>query len=115
LKFAAPHPLVHTIARIVTELGLRQHIVIVEADKIDREKWEIQKIWKLEQINQEYQGFIKEARKIRRREFWPLSAKQLEGKFHQVYKNPHLPFELLPKDWLGDKAYQIYKEIIWSY
>jgi phenylacetic acid degradation operon negative regulatory protein len=114
--YISPHPLVHTIARIATELGLRQHIVIVEADKIDREKWEIQKIWKLEQINQEYQGFIKEARKIRRREFWPLLAKQLEEEFHQIYKkDPHLPSELLPKNWLGDKAYQIYKEIIRSY
>lgn len=114
--YISPHSLLYTINRISTELGIRQYLTLIEAEKIDREKIAIEKIWNLEKINEEYGDFIKEAKKSKRKKFWPLLAKQLEEKFSQIYKkDPHLPEELLPKDWLGEEAYKIYKKIINSY
>jgi len=131
--YISPHPLLWTINRISTELGIRQYLTLMEADKIDKKEWTIEQIWDLEKINQEYQEFIssvsekkgsrakrevliKKVRKIPKGKFWPLAAKKLEEEFAKIYKKePHLPSELLPKTWLGDKAYKVYKEIINSY
>lgn len=114
--YISPHSLLRTVSRISTELGIRQYLTLVESDKIEREKRAIEQIWELDKINQEYQKFIKKARKIKKNPFWPLIAKRLEGEFAKIYQlDPHLPEELLPKNWLGDKAYKIYKEIVKSY
>jgi len=114
--YISPYPLLFTVNRISTELGIRQYLTAVEADKIEKEERTIQKIWDLDKINQEYQDFIKRARNTPKSKFWPLLAKQSEQQFYEIYqKDPHLPDELLPKNWLGSKAYKIYKEIINSY
>lgn len=122
--YISPHPLFGTINRLSSELGIRQYLILIESEKIDREKISIQKIWNIWEINREYHEFIKEAqshfgrrrRPSRDKKFWPLKAKILEQKFYQIYqKDPHLPQELMPKDWLGNEAYGVYKEIVHSY
>lgn len=117
----SPHPLLYTIGRIATDLGIRQYLTLLETERIDREKWEIQKIWKLNKIDEAYKNFVKKVTsdKInsqKNQPFWPLLAKELEEEFKKIYqKDPHLPSELLPKDWQGKTAYELYKEIINSY
>lgn len=119
--YISPHPFFPTINRLSNELGIRQYLQLIEAEKIDRPKQAIQKIWDLYQINQEYQNFIKETQKTLRQaqgkqKFWPLSAKKLEQQFFQIYQeDPHLPEEFLPKNWQAGRAYQIYKKIATSY
>jgi len=114
--YISPHPLLRTISRTATELGIRQNLTLIEADKIDRERVAIQKIWNLSEINQQYRNFIHQAQKLKPKKFWPLSAKQLEQKFSQIYQqDPHLPADLLPKDWQANRAYRIYKKIATSY
>ena len=114
--YISPYPFFPTINRLATELGIRQYLTLIEAEKIDREKSAIAKIWNLNQINQEYQDFIREAQETKRHPFWSLEAKILEQKFYEIYKkDPHLPKELLPSDWQGDEGYRIYKEIVMSY
>ncbi len=114
--YISPHPLLGAINRLTNELGIRQYLTMIEAEKIDQEKRAIQKIWDLDKVNLEYKEFIKDAGKIRRQKFWPLSAKQLEQKFYQIYqKDPHLPERFLLDNWYGDRAYKIYREIATSY
>ena len=114
--YISPHPLLDAINRLANELGIRQYLTMIEADKIDQEKRTIQKIWGLDKINQGYKEFVKNAQKIHRQKFWPLAAKQLEQKFYQIYqKDPHLPKQFLLDNWYGDRAYKIYREIATSY
>jgi len=114
--FISPHPLLPTLSRLATELGIRQHIFLIEADKLDREQWEIPKIWDLESINARYKRFIEKAKRTSRGKFWVLTAKELEEEFTKIYqKDPCLPPEFLPKGWLGEDAYWIYREIVNSY
>jgi len=63
--YISPHPLLKAIGRCATELGIRQYLTLIEADKIDREKTAIQKIWRLEEINQQYKQFIRQAKKLK--------------------------------------------------
>lgn len=114
--FISPHPLFSLVNRISSDLGIRQYLILIETPDIDREKPTIQKIWGLWAINEEYRNFIKKAKKAKKITFWPLLAKNLEEEFYKIYKkDPHLPSELLPSGWLGEKAYKIYKEIVHSY
>jgi len=114
--YISPHPLLNAIHRLTTELGIRQYLILLEADEIEQEKKTIQRIWQLDQINKDYKKFIKETRKIRLAQFWPLKAKGFEQKFSQIYlQDPHLPKELLPSRWYGERAYKIYRQIAMSY
>jgi len=115
--YISPYPLFAPIKRFTTDyLGIRQHLILMEVDKIDQEKKEIQNIWNLDEINQKYKKFIKSVSLAKKEKFWPLLAKQLEKEFAQIYQeDPHLPSEFLPKDWVGEKAYQIFKQIANSY
>ena len=114
--YISPHPLLNAINRFANELGIRQYLILLEAGEIEQEKRTIQKIWQLDEINEEYKKFIKETRKIKLQKFWPLKEKILEQKFYQIYeKDPHLPNELLPSKWYGERAYKIYRQIATSY
>lgn len=118
--YISPHALLAPIKRFTTDLGVRQYLVLLEVEKIDQEKKEVQDIWDLESINEKYQKFVREANgqrpKAKSDPYWPLLAKQLEQKFAQIYQeDPHLPQEFLPKDWQGERAYKLYKEIVNSY
>jgi len=114
--YISPYPLLAPIRSFATEMGIRQHLVLMEADKIDQEKKEIQTIWNLEKINENYKKFIKNAKRKKQVRFWPLMAKKLEADFVNIYQaDPRLPAEFLPKDWQGERAYKIFKEIANSY
>src|SRR3989304_8172981 len=114
--YISPPQLRGAINRLSNELGIRQYMTLAEADRIDREKSTIQKIWKLNEINAQYQQFIKHVHRTKRGKFWPLVANFLEMEFAQIYRDdPQLPKQFLPSNWRGEKAYQIYRDIIKSY
>lgn len=116
--YISPHPFLPTVRRVANELGIKQYLAIFETSDIDQEQKTISKIWQLDKINIEYAEFIKLARKSAANKSitWPFKAWELEQKFYQTYKkDPHLPKELLPKDWQGEKAYKKYKEIVMSH
>lgn len=116
--YIGPHPVLSVVSRYANELGLRQKCVLFETEKIDQETKTIQKIWNVDEINKKYDQFIKFANdKIDYGiENWPLVAKEIEKVFIELYnEDAHLPTEFLPKDWVGDEAYQLFKEVSNSY
>lgn len=62
------------------------------------------KIYKLEKINEEYNEFLE---KYANKQINPL--KICFSYWRILKKDPQLPFELLPSNWSGDKAYQLFK------
>lgn len=114
--YISPHRLLNPIERFASHLGIRQYLRLMEIDKIDNEKKIAETGWDLELMNQDYRDFMQTFKQTPRDKFWPLWAKKLEQEFARIYKNdPHLPAELLPKNWLGQIAYQTFKKISNSY
>lgn len=66
----------------------------------------ISRVYDLKKINDRYAEFIKKCHNKRR------TREQLVFKFLSIAgDDPQLPYELLPKDWLGDEAHLLFKRI----
>ena len=68
----------------------------------------VEEVYKLDKLNQEYWRFIE------RVEDKKLSGVELMMDYlAMLKKDPQLPFDLLPQDWFGDEAFDLYeKELI---
>jgi len=69
----------------------------------------LERVFGLAKLNERYEEFIEEAKLFANNKFF------LVAKFQRILKDdPQLPFALLPKYWLGDKAYQLSKKIMYN-
>lgn len=67
----------------------------------------VERIYKLQEINDKYQSFLDDARQKQFSQF------QLVVKYQGILKDdPQLPFALLPSWWVGEKANKVYLEYI---
>lgn len=111
---------------VVNSLGIQGHVEIFTAEHLgfasDQEL--VERCWNLEELNRYYSAFIAKYEP----DFLDYRRKVAEGdslepsecfvrRFMLVheyrsfpYVDPNLPSELLPKDWLGDKATQLLQE-----
>lgn len=114
--YISAHPVAKTIERLANHWGIRQNLSFLTASKLDEEK-NLTKCWALDKINNKYKDYIKMTQRFQRHaRLWPIQAKWLEQTFAEIYAtDPHLPNELLPKDWVGVDAYHTFKEIANSY
>jgi len=117
--FISAHPLLASAKRTASHYGIDRYCTFLEACKIEGQNRAVEKAWNTGEIAKSYSDFIKTAKKAlkaRKSPLWPFEAKRLELDFARIYnQDPHLPEELLPKNWHGDEAYQIYKKILASY
>lgn len=118
--YISPYPLLGALSRWAIEQGIRQYLHLLEVAKIEDEKKMAGKIWNPQNINLRYKNFIKVGRQqlalTHKSPHWPMVAKKLEQEFAALYsQDPHLPTEFLPKNWLFDEAYKLFKEISNSY
>lgn len=89
------------------------------------EKETIHRIWKMERLNQKYFRFIgKTIKRFRRLKNYPFANDKLKGlaldllsrmtekEYLNLYaEDPQLPTVLTPKDWNGQRAYNIYRQL----
>lgn len=65
----------------------------------------IERVYELDILNAKYDSFVEEVKKGR------ISGHHIPLRYLAILdEDPQLPYELLPFDWLGDKAYKIYSE-----
>lgn len=67
----------------------------------------IRSVYKLDQLNEEYLDFIDKY--SANKKFSP--AQVAFDFFHLLRYDPQLPFELLPKNWQGNRAYQLFRKL----
>ncbi|HLE49276.1 MAG TPA: PaaX family transcriptional regulator C-terminal domain-containing protein [Patescibacteria group bacterium] len=68
----------------------------------------LEKVYGLEELNNSYERFIN---LIKSREI--KSKDQIAFSYLAILRNdPQLPFEILPYDWKGDRAYRLFKNIL---
>jgi len=64
----------------------------------------VARVYKLDEINERYKDFIQECQSSK------VLSNQAYFQFLSILKDdPQLPFEILPYNWLGDKAYRLLK------
>jgi len=68
----------------------------------------ISRVYNLSQLNLDYKNFIASFKGKKKVQSWQAAASYL----CILQEDPQLPWELLPNDWLGDKAYFLYKKVI---
>ena len=69
----------------------------------------INRVYNLDQLNNQYEEFIN---KVRSKE---LDRRQIAFQFLSILTDdPQLPFDLLPYNWLGSKAYKLYQKYVFS-
>ena len=95
------------VEKLVQEYKLSSFVILAVSDKVGRQESKIlaNKIWKLDEINQDYKEIIEKAQK-------KFSKILVFEYFCILEKDPQLPSELLPEDWLGEEAHSIFKKYI---
>lgn len=69
----------------------------------------IKRVYNLDGLNYEYSAFIKEFKfSLKPADKWYAAVSYLSI----LENDPQLPWELLPNNWLGDKAYLLYKKVL---
>lgn len=86
---------------IVSDLGKDGNIGEEDLDDL------LSRVYQLENLNERYGAFIQDLKENK------LSKTQAFFQYLSILKDdPQLPFEILPYNWLGDKAYQYLEEKI---
>ncbi|MFZ5366236.1 MAG: CRISPR-associated endonuclease Cas2 [Patescibacteria group bacterium] len=62
-------------------------------------------VWKLGKLNEEYRDFFEDCQRVREKRGDKITEVQRLWLAYQdlIFKDPHLPKELLPVDWLGER------------
>lgn len=83
----------------------------------------VAEIYGLEEINQRYREFVERMTPLRppsllselREGFAGQDKMQLAFDYFSILKDdPQLPFELLPKDWMGDRAQELFEKLFFE-
>lgn len=92
--------------------GLRERVAVsVLLGKLD-----LAKVYGLDELNRRYQGFIRGLDGTKGREGQEgIDRMRLAFDYFAVLKaDPQIPFELLPKDWLGDRAQELFEGLFFG-
>jgi len=107
--YLTPHNFVEDLREWVEFLGLKGKVRIFRAKEVTKESLQdfVEKLWRISKLNDSYQKLLdqwKEAGELegeKREE----AVRKLKGKLMEIIvKDPFLPRELLPSDWVGEKA-----------
>jgi phenylacetic acid degradation operon negative regulatory protein len=102
-----PFNFLEEVEKLVTEYNLSPFVILAVSNKVGREESKIlaNRIWNLDKINREYQNLIKKAQS---KDLRDLIFEYLDI----LNRDPQLPKELLSSDWLGEKAYSMFRKYL---
>ena len=101
----SPFDFSEDVEKIVDYYHLSHFVILAVSNKIGKEESRIfaEKIWRLKEINKKYKFIIKKSKNN--------NPKNLIFEYLSIFKkDPQLPDEFLPEDWVGDEAYLIFKK-----
>jgi phenylacetic acid degradation operon negative regulatory protein len=106
----SPYNFLGDVERIIKQYNLTPYVILSISDKVGQEESKIlaEKVWRISEVQKEYQEFISEFQEKKDPSPWEVFFKY----YLILQKDPRLPKELLPEDWLGEEAYKLYSKII---
>jgi len=105
----SPYNFLGDIGKTIEEQNLTPYVILSISDKVGQltSKMLAEKVWKISEIQEEYQKFIAEFK-----EKINPSPLQVFFQYHSILqRDPRLPKELLPEDWPGEAAYELYSKL----
>jgi len=106
----SPFNLLAEVEKFLNEYSLGPYVIFSISNRIGRtESKELaEKIWKISEIQKEYQEFISEFEE--RKNSSPI---EVAFSYQSILEKDHqLPKKLLPDKWAGDEAHQLYLKLI---
>lgn len=103
----SPFNFLGEVEKIVKEWRISPFVILAISNKVGRQESRVlaNKVWKMDSLNRFYRSIIERSQKE--------SAEDLVFKYLIVLrKDPQLPSELLPEDWLGEEAHSIFKKYL---
>ena len=105
-----PYNFLGDIEKIVKDLDLTPYVILAISNRVGQEASKIlaERIWKISEVQREYQKFIIDFENKENLLPWEVFFR-----YHAILKmDPRLPKELYPDNWLGEEAYQLYLKIV---
>ena len=102
--WVSPFNFLGEVEKIVKDYSLSPFVILAISNQLGREesKYLANRIWKLGEINEKYQDLIQKTQ--------DESLENLIFEYLAILnKDPQLPSELLPEDWLGEETYLNFK------
>jgi phenylacetic acid degradation operon negative regulatory protein len=95
------------VEKLIKDYYLSPFLILAVSNKLGREesKYLANRVWKLDKINERYKKLLEKAKDTNLRDLIFEYLNILE-------EDPQLPKELLPEDWLGEKAYLTFKKYL---
>lgn len=115
--WTTPYDLAWEISEFIKAQGLEEYVYVLVSplEFIGSSKELAEKIWKLEELNNSHQELLdwweEKHHGLKENDFSLLAQKFCSQYLETVATDPFLPKELLPRDWEGDKARKLFKEL----
>lgn len=105
--YVTPLDVLFDLKEFLKEYDLYGKAIVFEAKELFSVDPEViaNYVWRLDEINEEYRRLLDKAGEIKKNGEGKTEIKELKEKlFELLLKDPILPKEFLPKDWVGDEA-----------
>jgi len=124
--WVSPHSLDEMLKRFLTNHNLEKNVKVFSGSlSSDDEKELVENIWQLQQLEKGYRNFVIDAKRSFKRlknlsnlenelkeKALDLLAKTTEVKYLNIVRfDPFLPRPLLPRNWIGSRAFRIYQQL----
>lgn len=112
-----PYDLAREVSDFIKANGLEDYVYVLVSplEFVGNSKELAEKTWKLEEINNSYQKLLdwwKTKREGLEESGFALLVQKFCSRYLEIVAaDPFLPKELLPRDWEGDKARKLFKEL----
>lgn len=110
----SPHNFFDQVKNLIINFNLEKEVILIETDNLYTDDYInlAKKIWPIEKLNNKYQNILKKINKIdllKNKSDRIKKLSEIKKEIIDIYfKDPHLPKELLPKNWYG---YQLFKKV----
>lgn len=111
--YISPHDFGQDLKEFLKSWGLLGKAFVLEANVFSLAEAKVlaRKIWRLSKINTQYEKIIDQWNE-RKKGSEDKLRKRIKARYFELLTiDPLLPCELLPKDWLGDKARQLVERL----
>lgn len=111
--YVSPHDVAQDMIEFLESSHLTEQTSVFIAKELGPGQTKnIEKMWKLDKLNDRYYKIVEEWEKIRNQDWDRRQTRQIISQYLSIIgEDPFLPKELLPKPWLGIKAREVFRQL----
>lgn len=111
--YVSPHDVAQDMIEFLGSLHLAGQVSVFTAKELGPGQAEkIEKMWKLDKLNDRYCKIVEEWEKIKEENLYKKEVQKIINQYlSTIETDPFLPRELLPKPWFGIKAKEVFRQL----